>query len=62
MSIEEIKRVIESHETFKKYFTLTGEDYSAALDLWIPQYHYLVDVYSEGEASILINKINKIKV
>ena len=61
MTTIKAKKVIENHAAFKKFYSLTGEDYNSALEIWIEQYYSLVGVHSADEAEKLIYNIENIK-
>ncbi len=58
--LKKYKSLIEKHKAFNKFYEDTGEDYDYALEIWIPKYHELVDVYSEQEKDNLIKALNKL--
>ena len=58
--LKKYKSLIEKHKAFNKFYEDTGEDYDYALEMWIPKYYELVDVYSEQEKDNLIKALNKL--
>ena len=58
--LKKYKSIIEKHKAFNKFYEDTGEDYDYALEMWIPKYYELVDVYSEQEKDNLIKALNKL--
>jgi hypothetical protein len=58
--LKKYKSIIEKHRAFNKLYEDTGQDYDYALEMWIPKYNELVDVYSEQEKDNLIESLSKL--
>jgi len=60
MTTKKAKGIIERHSAFNRFYADTGEDYAYALELWMPRYYELVEVFSEEDADQLMEELNEL--